>query len=309
LEQPEIDYEAPHFTENLADLGDLNETEAASFMCVLAPIGDPSLRVKWLKDGQDLPYSNRFQFSNDFGVQMFLIKYLIAADSGTYTCTAENSKGRAETSATINVQTIIEIEEPQVVQPLVQNIDSEQGESIHLETRILPMDARTYWLKDGQPLADANRYRQITEFGFVTFDLLYALAEDSGDYELVVENEKGRASTKCHVVVLDKPSLEFAPQAPGSTSDNVEHHLRQFTRSDLALTESDAYDPRANRAPEFKAQMLNAGAEEGGFARLETQIAPFNDPYMKIEWFKDGQPLNIGSRFRSTLEFGFACLG
>lgn len=39
LEQPEIDYEAPHFTESLVDLGDLNETEAASFMCVLEPIG------------------------------------------------------------------------------------------------------------------------------------------------------------------------------------------------------------------------------------------------------------------------------
>lgn len=32
LEFPEIDFEAPHFTENLADLGDLTETEAASLM-------------------------------------------------------------------------------------------------------------------------------------------------------------------------------------------------------------------------------------------------------------------------------------
>lgn len=72
--------------------------------------------------------------------------------------------------------------------------------------------------------------------------------------------------------------MEFAPQAPGSTAENVEHHLRQFTRSALALTETDAYDPRAQRAPEFKTEMLNAGVDEGGFARLETQLAPFNDP-------------------------------
>jgi hypothetical protein len=87
----------------------------------------------------------------------------------------------------------------------------------------------------------------------------------------VVENDKGRASTKCHVVVLDKPSLEFTPQAPGSTAENIEHHLRQFTRSPLALVESDAYDARVQRAPEFKTQLLNVGVEEGDFCRFETQ--------------------------------------
>lgn len=87
---------------------------------------------------------------------MLLIKYLIAQDSGTYTCIAENSKGRAETSATVNVQTIIQTEEPQIVQPLVETIDSEQGESVHLECRVSPINdplLKVYWLKDGQPLA------------------------------------------------------------------------------------------------------------------------------------------------------------
>jgi hypothetical protein len=97
------------------------------------------------------------------------------------------------------------------------------------------------------------------------------LAEDTGDYELVVENDKGRASTKCHVVVVDKPSLEFTAQAPGSTADNIEHHLRQFTRSPLNLVESDAYDARVQRAPEFKTQLLNVGVEEGDYCRFETQ--------------------------------------
>ncbi|VDN49418.1 unnamed protein product [Gongylonema pulchrum] len=29
---------------------------------------------------------------------------------------------------------------------------------------------------------------------------------------------------------------------------------------------------------------------------------------MKVEWFKDGKPVLIGHRFRSVLDFGFACL-
>jgi hypothetical protein len=87
---------------------------------------------------------------------MLLIKYLIAQDSGTYTCVAENSKGRAETSATINVQTVIQTEEPAIVQPLVETIDSEQGESVHLECRVSPINdpkLLVQWYKDEQPLA------------------------------------------------------------------------------------------------------------------------------------------------------------
>lgn len=94
-----------------------------------------------------------------------------------------------------------------------------------------------HWLRNGAPLPDANRFRQSFEFGFVTLDLLYAYPEDNGDYELVVSNDKGEARTKAHIVVLAKPALEFQPQAPGSTVDNLEHHLRQFTRAQLALTQ------------------------------------------------------------------------
>ncbi|KJH46030.1 immunoglobulin I-set domain protein [Dictyocaulus viviparus] len=54
--------------------------------------------------------------------------------------------------------------------------------------------------------------------------------------------------------------------------------------------------------------MQNIGVAEGEFCRFETQLAPINDPYMKIEWFKDKKPVLIGHRFRSTMDFGFVCL-
>lgn len=65
------------------------------------------------------------------------------------------------------------------------------------------------WLKNGQPLPDANRFRQSFEFGFVTLDILYAYPEDNGDYELVVTNDKGQATTHTHIVVLGKPGIIF----------------------------------------------------------------------------------------------------
>ena len=50
-----------------ADLGAVGEAEAAHFECQLEPIGDPTLRIEWLHNGQPLPYSSRIQMSHDFG--------------------------------------------------------------------------------------------------------------------------------------------------------------------------------------------------------------------------------------------------
>lgn len=40
--------------------------------------------------------------------------------------------------------------------------------------------------------------------------------------------------------------------------------------------------------------MQNIAVAEGEFCRFETQLAPVNDPYMKIEWFKDKKPVLLG---------------
>nr|CDQ05422.1 BMA-KETN-1, isoform j [Brugia malayi] len=312
LDQPVREFDAPYFTQNLVDLGQMNEAEATAFTCVLQPIGDPSLRIEWLHNGHSIPYSNRIHMSNDFGVATLLIKHLISEDSGEYKCIAYNSKGKAESIGHIEVASIIQVDAPQIIQPLVENIDGvEQGDSIHMECRVSPINDSKLtinWLKDGKPLAEASRFKPSCEFGFVTLDILYALPEDSGVYECIVMNDKGEASTETHVTVLSKPSVEFAPQAPGANMENLENHLRQHTRVPLALSKEDAYNEATKRPPEFKTNLTNIGVEEGDYCRFETQIAPINDPYMKVEWFKDGKPVLIGHRFRSMLDFGFACL-
>lgn len=112
-----------------------------------------------------------------------------------------------------------------------------------------------------------------------------------------VINNKGIASTQSQLIVSIKPSLEFSPQAPGFNVNNLEHHLRQFTRAQLALSENDAYNSNVKQAPEFKTNLNNIGVEEGDFCRFEVQLAPINDPYMQVEWYKDNKPVIIGILF------------
>nr|CAD2187171.1 unnamed protein product [Meloidogyne enterolobii] len=312
LAAPVVEFEAPRFTEQLQDAGTIDEAQSHAFICALEPIGDPSLRIEWQHNGHPVPYSNRIVTTNDFGVITLLIKHLISQDTGEYRCIARSDKGEAQTSASIVVESIIQVDEPTILQPLVDNIDAAEGESIHLECRVAPINdpkLQIQWLRDGLPLGDANRYKQIFEFGFVTLDILYAYPEDNGDYQLIVTNDKGQASTKTHLVVLPKPGLIFSPQAPGSNMvENLEHHMAQYTRTQLMLTQDDAWVSSADQPPVFKSQLNNVGVEEGDFCRFETQLAPINDPYMKVEWFKDGRPVLIGTRFRNTLDFGYVCL-
>lgn len=100
--------------------------------------------------------------------------------------------------------------------------------------------------------------------------------------------------------MLPKPALEFSPQAPGSNIENLESHLRMHTRAVLALSKDDAYVEALKRPPEFKTKMTNVGVEEGDYCRFETQIAPVNDPYMKVEWYKDKKPVLIGNSYRKS---------
>ncbi|EYC08130.1 hypothetical protein Y032_0067g131 [Ancylostoma ceylanicum] len=312
LDLPPVDYGPPKFTQNLVDLGTLNEADATAFVCVLEPIGDPTLRVQWEHNGHPIPYSNRISTTNEFGVATLLIKHLIAQDAGEYKCIATNSKGKAETVGSIQVESLTQVDAPQIVQPLVETIDHTlEGDSIHLECRVTPINdpqLKVQWYRNGAPLPEASRFKPLYEFGFVSLDILYAYPEDNGVYELVATNDKGEARTKCQITVLPRPKLDYTSQTHGSNLDSIESHFRQHSTLALQMTVEDMYDEAQKRPPEFKMPMQNIGVAEGEFCRFETQIVPINDPYMKVEWFKDKKPVLIGNRIRSVLDFGFACL-
>jgi titin len=47
---------------------------------------------------------------------------------------------------------------------------------------------------------------------------------------------------------------------------------------------------------------------EGQNIHLEARLEPIGDPFMRVEWFCNGKPLTIGSRFRTYNDFGFIAL-
>ena len=50
------------------------------------------------------------------------------------------------------------------------------------------------------------------------------------------------------------------------------------------------------------------GLREGNNAHFECKLEPVADPNLKVEWFKNGMPVTVGSRFRPIHDFGYVAL-
>ncbi|RUS90395.1 hypothetical protein EGW08_001890, partial [Elysia chlorotica] len=103
---PEDLYDKEHqrparFKTQIKDLLDLKENDAAHFECKLLPLGDPTTKVEWFKDGEPLHHGTRYKPSYDFGFVTLDIMWVYAEDSGVYECRATNDYGQDSTSATI----------------------------------------------------------------------------------------------------------------------------------------------------------------------------------------------------------------
>lgn len=60
--------------------------------------------------------------------------------------------------------------------------------------------------------------------------------------------------------------------------------------------------------PKFLTKLKDVTLREGMHAHFEAKIEPITDPNLRIEWLKDGQPIQMGSRFRLIHDFGYVAL-
>jgi titin len=93
----------PIFRKKIDSIKTKTLTEA-HFECRLVPIGDPTMKVKWLLDGKPLDNANRIQTMFEFGYTSLDITHCYPRDTGVISCRATNAYGSAETSATLIVK-------------------------------------------------------------------------------------------------------------------------------------------------------------------------------------------------------------
>jgi titin len=179
VDQPD---ELPRFTSQLNHHVDLSEGDVAHFEARIEPT---SALVEWFRNGRPIVTGSRIRNINDFGFVMLEINGVTPNDTGTYTCRAKTSVGVAETSTDLRVNSkksiilesqmpgganlarLRELEMPSAPLPeeksvvrqaphfitqLSSNVKAVEGNTIHIDCRVEPLDCQIEWFFNGQPL-------------------------------------------------------------------------------------------------------------------------------------------------------------
>lgn len=114
-----------------------------------------------------------------------------------------------------HVPEVVKEDKPQIPPKFLYEIVSttvEESETVHFETRVEPKDdprLRVEWYRNGKPLPSGSRYKTVFDFGFISLDISYFYAEDSGEYVCRAVNDFGEATTTATVSCKSMYLLDF----------------------------------------------------------------------------------------------------
>lgn len=310
----------PRFVTKPKDLSKLREGQHAHFECKLEPVTDSNLKVEWFKNGRPVTVGHRFRPIHDFGYVALDIIDLIAEDSGTYTCRAVNLIGTDETSCTLDCRSSQQIltttqneagleqiqyledrskhsrgevvdevtKQAPVFTTSLKNLEIKEGQRAHFECRLIPVSDPTMkveWYHNNQPLKSGSRFTETNNFGFVALDILSCLPEDSGTYTCRAVNALGEALTSAISIVQSRKSIYLETQHESALHSL--RHLEDHTKYQRQSVQEDVI----NQAPVFTLPVRDIRVAENQAAHFEARLIPVGDPKLKVEWLRNGVPL------------------
>ncbi len=330
----------PTFTTALSGKVDYVEGQSAHFEARLQPIGDPNMTVEWYLNGRELPVGHRYKSYYDFGFIALDILNILPEDSGKLEVVAKNESGTATLSTTIRVKAKRPIDSSSLYDTTsahkIQRIDKEyysesdyymeeitqmkpifriplqvppllynEGETVHMESFVEPVKDPSLtleWFFNGRPLMIGHRYQTRFDFGCLSLDIISVRTEDSGEYTVRATNRLGSAQTSASITVISQSNIV--------TESEYSQSLVQIQRlEDRSRYKRDVdMEVIVSKPPVFIKSLSNIETMEETNVHLECRIGPSGDSSMTIEWFKDGQPITVGHRFRPQFDFDFVAL-
>lgn len=295
----------------------------------LVPINDSNLKISWFHNGEPLKTGHRFKTTHDFGYVALDILYAYPEDSGTYICKAENLVGSAVNTCEVRITTepIVHSQHPDSLQkiqqleafkPKVVSIPEEavpapillaklmgtelvkEGASAHFECRVNTPNCTVEWFKDGRPLQSSARHHVTSDFGYISLNISKCIQEDAGEYSVLVKNKSGQVTDSIKLQVVSEKNV-----VTESTRAEVLSKLKTLEEKSTSLREEV---PVTYQRPIFTVPIANAQVVEGSTVHFEGRLIPVGDPKMKLEWFRNGKPLEDSSRIKKIHDFGFVAL-
>ncbi|XP_035212215.1 LOW QUALITY PROTEIN: titin-like, partial [Stegodyphus dumicola] len=334
----------PAFTTHIRDLN-LQEGDRAHFDARLIPIGDPTMVIEWYVNGKPVEASSRVMTTYNFGYVALTLLHVYAEDSGVYMCRAVNEAGEATTTATLrcvprskierapqhpesveairhledyskyqkqeSIEEMISQQKPVFIKPLrpIENIL--EGGFAHFEAQITPVSDSTMkveWLFNGQPLRAGTRISTTFSFGYVALNISYVRAEDSGVYMCKATNQMGEAISTATLKVKVTEQVTSSLGIPEQQSYIQKTQELEAYQSMQRQTFVEV-DQTVRQKPCFKTQLVEKlELNEGKTAHFEARLEPSGDSTMRVEWMKDGKPVEASSRISTFFNFGYVSL-
>lgn len=217
----------PSFSRSLNDSEAKVGDQDVNFTVVIN--SSPEAAVKWLLNGKQISEENKdFEIISDGNSHSLRLKEVSMAHSGSYTCIAENSEGKTETSAKFTVTS-----KAKITKKLKDIKLSDLGVSITLSVTAEGSPRPTVkWTKDGKEVTETDRIQIKEEISQVsvsfTLFIKEASSEDVGLWECSASNCFGSDSSQSRVS-LDKGSKPAFKKGLSSVSALQEERDIQFT--------------------------------------------------------------------------------
>merc|ERR1719402_1076416 len=295
--------------------------------------------VDWYFNGNLIPASSRINTACQFGFVSMDMLNATGSDAGDYTCVVRSDSGHDKSFCHLTVMAKKEIESemhsqslkmvqeshqsqqvvvqeeiqpaPKFTRPLNNLGERLEGSSIKLEGQINPSSdssMKIEWYKDGQPITASSRIGTIFSFGYVSLNISDLRAEDAGTYICRAINKSGEDrsqasfSVKASMSMTASTGLEEQRAYIQKTEQLEQYQASKMTKSEMTIEQP-------TQAPEFKTNIKDQlEVKEGGFAHFEARLEPMGDHTMKVEWLKDGRPVEASSRITSFFNFGYVAL-
>lgn len=116
-------------------------------------------------------------------------------------------------------------------------------------------------------------------------------------YTCQATNAFGSESVSCTLKVISRQEVTTA------SMDKLQY-LEDTTRMSRSVDVEESIRVK----PRFLTKPKDLNLKEQQRAHFECKVEPISDPNLVVEWFKNGQPLQIGSRFKPICDFGYVAL-
>jgi hypothetical protein len=248
--------------------------------------------MSWQKDGRYVDHDNHYSIQKDGGRSSLRIEESNVKDSAWYQCTAVNVAGTASNRAKLTVQ------------PQPRRVDKT---SFSLPRRTTPTHEVT-----GRKAETSKRPHSVEAPKTARAEIVLSptppptkvraqQAYQPDQSELLKYIHEQDQQKPVQPVYEPMDSTDFRPPSLAerpSTKELINQGLEPQPGQE------DLYDKDNPRPPMFKTTIRpQSRLMENEAAIFEGRLVPIGDPDMRVEWFKDGQPLTQGSRFVITNDF------